>query len=58
MANDIAFLWSTLVDDGSWLFHRRKDNPFMENLMNEVVDILSNPENYDKKEDHDMRCPR
>jgi hypothetical protein len=25
VANDIAFLWSTLkVDDGSWLFHRRR----------------------------------
>jgi hypothetical protein len=33
----------------------------MENLMNEmVVDILSNPENYDKKkmEDHETRCPQ
>jgi hypothetical protein len=31
-----------------------RDNPFMENLMNEaVVDILSNPENYDKKKKED-----
>jgi hypothetical protein len=37
-----------------------RDNPFMENLMNEAVDILSNPENYDKKKKEDpmTRCPR
>jgi hypothetical protein len=60
VANDTP-LWSTLkVDDGSWFSIVERDNPFMENLMNEmVVDILSNPENYDKKkmEDHD-KCPQ
>jgi hypothetical protein len=61
VANDASMV-NIKVDDGSWLFHRRKDNPFMENLMNEaVVDILSNPENYDKKKKKITlmtRCPR
>jgi hypothetical protein len=58
VANDIAFPMVNIkrltMEVGFSIVER--DNPFMENLMNEaVVDILSNPENYDKKkkEDHD-----
>jgi hypothetical protein len=57
VANDIAFLWSTLkVDDG--LFHRRKDNPFMENLMNEAVVDICRTLKTDKKKKKIMmtRC--
>jgi hypothetical protein len=61
VANDIAFLVVTLkltMEVGFSIVER--DNPFMENLMNEAVDILSNPENYDKKKKEDpmTRCRR